>query len=132
MGARRRKAATVPTLEWIAGGLALLFVAGTLAFLGFEAFQGEGQGPDLRVEIGAITQGNGGHSVAVLLRNLGRVAAAGVIVEGMSRDEQGREIRVEARLDYVPGLSEEQATLIFPFPPDRASLHVRVVSFTTP
>ena len=132
MSARPRNADDVPTLEWMTGGLALLIVVGTLAFIGFEAFLGGDDGPDLRVEIDAITQGNGGHSVGVLVRNVGRQAAAGVIVEGVSRDEGGGEARVEARLDYVPGLSEEHATLIFPFPPDRDSMQVRVASFTRP
>ena len=132
MGARRRKENDVPTLEWMAGGLAFLIVVGTLAFIGFEAFRGGSNAPDLRVEIDAIAQANGGHSVAVLVRNVGHQAAARVIVEGMSRDERGREARVEAQLDYVPGLSEEHATLIFPFPPDRESMQVRVVSFTRP
>ena|SRR5688572_15037307 len=128
----RRRADAVPLLEWMAGGLAFIVVAGTLAFIGFETFRSERDGPDLRTEIGAVTQANGGHSVAVIVRNAGRRAAATVIVEGISGEDDGRGTRAEAQVDYVPGLSQAEATLIFPFPPDRASLRVRVIGFTVP
>jgi uncharacterized protein (TIGR02588 family) len=122
----------MPTLEWIAGALGFILVAATLVFIGFESYQGERDGPDLHAEVDTVSRGSGGYEVSVIVRNAGRTAARGVIVEGLSNDERGRESRVQAELDYVPGLSEERATLIFPDPPHRASIGVRIVSFTTP
>lgn len=132
MNARPRKDQEIPPLEWIAGVVGLLIVAGTLAFIGFETAREERQGPDLQTEVETINPGSGGYQVSVIVRNAGRTAASGVIIEGTSDDERGRDARVEAHLDYVPGLSEARATLVFPFRPDRGSMRVRIVGFTTP
>jgi uncharacterized protein (TIGR02588 family) len=132
MPARRRKGQEIPPLEWIAGGLGVLVVAATLAFIALESYRGESDGPDLQAEVDSVNAGSGGYEVGVIVRNAGRTAARGVIVEGMSSDGRGRESRVQAELDYVPGLSQERATLIFPDRPDRAAVRVRIVSFTTP
>jgi uncharacterized protein (TIGR02588 family) len=132
MAARRRTGQQIPPLEWVAGALGLLIVVGTLAFIGFEAYRGERGSPDLHAEVDTVSRGSGGYEVGVIVSNRGRTAASGVIVEGMSNDERGRDARVEVRIDYVPGLSEERATLVFPFQPDRASVQVRVVAFTMP
>jgi uncharacterized protein (TIGR02588 family) len=132
MPARRRQGQEIPPLEWIAGSLGVLVVAATLAFIALESYRGESEGPDLQADVDSVTAGSGGYEVGVIVRNAGRTAARGVIVEGVSSDERGRESRVQAELDYVPGLSQERATLIFPDRPDPATVQVRVVSFTTP
>jgi uncharacterized protein (TIGR02588 family) len=99
----------------------------TLAFIGFEVYRGERGAPDLRVDVEEIVPRNAGHTVVVIVRNVGRRAAASVIVEGAAR-----ELRSEVHLDHVPGLSQQAATLVFPAAPDRESLSVRIVGFSTP
>jgi uncharacterized protein (TIGR02588 family) len=129
---RRQKTEDVPLLERIAGAIGFIIVAGTLSFIAYEVFRDERDRPDLRVEIGSISEVSGGHSVEIVVRNAGRQAAAGVTIEGTSRNGAEGGIRRETQLDFVPGLSEREATLVFPIRPDRASLEVRVVSFTSP
>lgn len=117
----------VPLLEWIAGGIGLVIVAGTLAFIGYEVYLGQPDLPDLHIEVERAIPRNDGHAVRVVVRNAGRRAAESVIVEGVAG-----ELRSEAQLDYVAGQSQEAAILVFPGPPDRAALTVRIVGYTTP
>jgi uncharacterized protein (TIGR02588 family) len=127
MASTRRKKDEVPAIEWIAGGVGFLVVLATLALLGYEVYRGERDAPDLRITLEGTVPRNDGHSVRAVVRNVGRGAAAAVIVEGVARA-----LRSEAHLDYVAGLSEQAVTLVFPEAPDRQSLSVRIVGFTTP
>ena len=124
---RRRKTPHIPLLEWIAGGAGLLIVAGTLAFIGYEVYLGERDLPDLRVVVERAIPRNDGHSVRVVVRNVGRQPAQAVIIEGVAGD-----LRSEAQIDYVAGQSAAAAVLVFPETPDPAALSVRVVGYATP
>jgi uncharacterized protein (TIGR02588 family) len=124
---KRGRRDDVPLLEWIAGGIGLFIVAGTLAFIGYELYLGQPDLPDLRIEVERAISRSDGHSVRVVVRNAGRRAAESVIVEGVAG-----EVRSEAQLDYVAGQSQETAILVFPGGADPASLTVRIVGYTTP
>ena len=125
--AKRAKAQQIPALEWIAGGVGLLIVAGTLAFIGYEIYLGERDLPDLRVVVERAIPRNGGHSVRVVVRNIGRHPAQTVIIEGVAGN-----VRSEAQVDYVAGQSSAAAILVFPQAPDPATLRVRVVGYAMP
>lgn len=124
---RRRKTPDVPLVEWIAGGISLAIVVGTLLFIGYEIYRGERDLPDLRVEVEAVVPRSGGHAVRVIVRNAGGRPAETVIVEGTAGG-----VRSQAQIDYVAGESEQLAILVFPTAPDAADLSVRVIGYTTP
>jgi uncharacterized protein (TIGR02588 family) len=124
---RRRKDPSVPPLEWAAGLVGLVIVGLTLAVIGYEAYRGERDAPDLRVEMGRPTPVSGGRSVRVVVQNAGRRAAVAVIVEGSAGD-----VRSEAQIEHVAGLSSAEAVLVFPESADLAGLSVRVVGYTVP
>ncbi len=117
----------MPLVEWIAGGIGLLIVTGTLAFIGYEVYLSERDLPDLHVVVERAIPRNAGHSVRVVVRNDGRRPAQSVIVEGIAGG-----VRSEAQIDYVAGQSTAAAILVFPEPPGPAALSVRVVGYTTP
>jgi uncharacterized protein (TIGR02588 family) len=131
MARRSRTANGVPTIEWITGLVGLAIVLGTLGFIGYEAFQGEPGVPVLEATVERAERMPSGFSAYVVVRNHSRTAAAEVVVEGIVRTGV-EEHRGEVRLDYVPGLSTRKATLLFPSPPDRDPILVRIVGFTTP
>jgi len=128
MARTRRKAhQSIPAIEWVAGGAGLAIVLATLGFIGFEAFGTEPAPPDLHVTISDSTARSRGHAVEVIVRNDGQRAAASVVVEGVSGGA-----RAEAHLDYVAGMSESTATLVFPAAAEPASIDVHVIGYTTP
>jgi uncharacterized protein (TIGR02588 family) len=131
MARRSRKAEGVPTIEWITGLVGLGIVVGTLGFIAYEAFQGGSGSPVLTVVVERTERTGAGFSAHVIVRNQSRTAAAEVVVDGVIR-AAGKEHRGQARLDYVAGLSTRKATLLFPAPPERGEIAVRVVGFTTP
>ena len=124
---KRPRAQQLPLVEWIVGGIGLLIVTGTLAFIGYEVYLSERDLPDLHVVVERAIPRNAGHSVRVVVRNDGRHAAQSVIVEGIAGG-----VRSEAQIDYVAGQSTAAAILVFPETPDPATLSVRVVGYTTP
>jgi uncharacterized protein (TIGR02588 family) len=132
MARRARKSDSVPAIEWIAGLCSLALVLGTLAFLAFQALHQQGQLPDLRLDVAAVTPTASGHTITVVVRNMSHQAAAEVAIEGVAAEGKGNNVRAEARLDYVPGLSERRAILVFQAPVNSAELKLRVLGYTTP
>jgi uncharacterized protein (TIGR02588 family) len=131
MPTRRRSNDGVPTIEWVTGLVGLTIVVGTLAFIGYEAFQGGSEQPRLEAAVETTGTLQSGFSVTVVVRNASRRAAADVLVEGVVRARDG-EHRSEVQLDYVAGLSSRRATLIFPTPSASDGITVRILGYTTP
>jgi uncharacterized protein (TIGR02588 family) len=131
MAKRRSTNDGVPAIEWVTGLVGLTIVAGTLAFIGYEALQGGSEQPRLEARIETTGPLPAGFSVTVVVRNSSRRAAAEVLVEGVLR-ARGSEHRSEVRLDYVAGLSSRSATLIFPEAPASGGITVRILGYTTP
>ena len=99
---------------------------------GYAAALGEGAPPALRVTVAGTRSSPGGFAADVVVDNEAPQAAANVLVEGIARGPDGDEVRSDATLDYVPGLSSRRATLLFPAPFSRDALRVRVRGFTIP
>jgi uncharacterized protein (TIGR02588 family) len=122
----------VAAIEWVTGGIGLFIVVSTLAFIGYEALRGDSGQPGLEVSVDTTHKEPSGFSVTVVVRNASRRAAAEVVVEGVLRPKNGHEQRSQVRLDYVPGLSERRATLVFGSPPSDGGVAVRILGYTTP
>lgn len=132
MAKRKRQDDRIPPIEWITGLAGLVIVAGTLGFIGYEAFVDNSPAPSLEAAVESAAPDGSAYSATVVVRNRSRRAAAGVLVEGVLRTRDGSEARSEARLDYVPGLSSATATLLFPAAPASGGVAVRIVGYTTP
>jgi len=101
--------------EWVAAGVglvALLVVTGTLLF---EAITQDGLPPTLSVQTGETAQQDDGiFHVPVRLRNAGHSTAAGILVEGQLRDEEGETVEeAQFELEYLPPESSRQGGLYF-------------------
>lgn len=121
-----------PALEWLLGGVGLLLVAGTMAFLAWSGFVQGDRPPDVRVEVEEIERQNNGWRVAVLARNEGGEAAAEVLILGRLAGPQGTVEESELRLDFLPADSERRGGLFFTRDPAGFDLAVRPVGYAEP
>ena|SRR5215213_4455801 len=117
--------------EWVVGVLGALCVAGTIAFMGYEAVARERTPPDLVVQVESVSRTTGGWLVEVRARNRGTTTAAQVKVEGELRGGGEPETR-EVTIDYVPGRSERTAGMIFTRDPRRGTLELRARGYDMP
>ena len=117
-----------PAAEWIATTIAGLIVLGTVAFLGYEALRPGADDPVLTVVIAGTRTSGGTFVVDVEVKNASRAAAADVHVVGTARG--GGTLPAQARIDYVPGLSSQRASLVFPSDP--GGVEVRVIGYARP
>ncbi|QQP88659.1 hypothetical protein IGS68_21965 [Skermanella sp. TT6] len=121
-----------PALEWLLGGIGLLLVAGTMAFLAWSGIVQGDRPPDVRVEVEEIQRQNNGWRVAVLARNEGGEAAAEVLIRGRLADPRGTVEESELRLDFLPASSERRGGLFFTRDPAGFDLTVRPVGYAEP
>ena len=132
MARRARANDSVPSIEWITGLASLVLVLGTLGFLAVHAVQQRDPLPDLRLHVDTVARSASQPAVTVVVRNVSQQAAAGVTIQGSVVEGRGKEVRAEAHLDYVPGLSERRAILVFPGPVRSDELDLRVLGYTIP
>jgi uncharacterized protein (TIGR02588 family) len=126
-----RRPRKIPPIEWIAGGISALIVLGTIVYLGFEAVQVTSDGPMLSAQVREVRAIGPAFVVDVDVRNQSRAAAAEVQVAGEVRSPDGTKREGRATVDFVPGLSTRQVSLVFDFDPGR-NPEVRIVGYVTP
>jgi len=131
MAATRRKEPRLPAIEWITAAAGLAIVLGSIGFIAYGALAERGSLPALELSVVGGHDVGGGYATIVRVRNTGSIAAINVLIEGTLR-RAGELIRSEARLEYVPGRSDQHATLLFPVKPESDSLDLRVSGYTTP
>lgn len=113
--------------QWIAAGLSLLLVLGTLGFLLYEELAIPKTPPQLAARVDSIAPAPGGWQVEVAISNQGSETAAEVQVSGEAGGETS-----SATIDYVPAGATRRAVLIFTADPRAADLRVRVAGFDYP
>jgi len=122
----------ISLLEWLVALVGLIFVVGTVAFLVIDATRGEGTLPRLEVRADSVVAlGDLGYLVPFTATNRGHATAADVSVVGELRDAAGVETS-RARVDYVPGRSEQRGGLLFRRDPRRAALRLWAQGFQEP
>jgi len=120
-------------LEWAVAALGALLLVAAVAYLGWHGLTREAGPPDLVIEEVSRGTGQGGHRVAVRVRNVGRGAAAAAVVSGELLEEGGAVAEeAETQLDYVAIGSARQAWLVFSEDPARYALKLRVKGMARP
>jgi uncharacterized protein (TIGR02588 family) len=127
----RRRQRQVPLVEWVVALVSAVIVLGTIGYLAYETFQPGSEEPLLTVTILQTREAGGSFIVGVEVRNLSRAAAADVHIAGRVRSTDGVEAQGQARVDYVPGLSTRQASLVFDVNP-RGQALVRIIGYSKP
>lgn len=132
-GSRRKQAKGPALLEWVAGGIGALIVAGMMALMASEALTARPELPPvMHVEPVALSAVPGGFVLQVKVVNRSPRTAAAVAIEG-ALVGGGSEVETSsATLTYVPGESERQAGLVFATDPRRHRLRLRVLGYEKP
>jgi uncharacterized protein (TIGR02588 family) len=119
-------------LEWIVFAVSLVVVAGTVGFLAWDGFQGEGSPAALSVELGRPEPRGGAWAVPVTVHNRGDETAEGVKVEvtleapGAGPETAGFEAA------FVPRRSKREGWVTFRSDPSRGRLSARAAGYETP
>jgi uncharacterized protein (TIGR02588 family) len=132
MARRRTGQGPVPAIEWIGAAIGALIVLGTIGYLTYETVRSPG---DERPRLSAIVTGvrpqDGWFAVDVEIRNGGRGAASDVHVAGGPAATDARQERPQASVDYVPGLSRREVTLLFRGDPGEHP-DVQIIGYSRP
>lgn len=120
-------------LEWAVAAVGAALLAAAIGYLSWHGLTREAGPPDLVVEEVGRAAGQGGHRVAVSVRNVGRAAAAQVVVAGELMEEGGAVAEeAETMLDYVAIGSSRQAWLVFSHDPAGYALRLGVKGMAKP
>lgn len=118
--------------EWVAAGIGLVLLAGSLVFLLVDGWTGGNGAPEPVVRMGRIEQQEGRYLVQVRVFNQGAAAAAALRVEGELR--RGSEVleRSELEFDHVPGKSAREGGMFFQRDPRALELVLSARSYHKP
>lgn len=124
--------ASLGRLEWVVAALGILFVAAVFAYLAWYRINHPETPPKLVAEVASVTEDAGFHYVTVRARNDGLATAAAAILRGEIMAD-GRVIEEsEAEIDYLPGHSSREVTLIFTEDPVENDLTLRFKGYSRP
>lgn len=133
----KRKALTktavseIPPAEWIASGIGLLLVAGTVGYMGYAALTKKDNPPDIQVEVLSVQPLRQGYLAQFRATNHGDQAAhevhiIGTLGQGLEAEES------DATLDFLPAGSEKTGGLFFRTEPLKEKLSVRAAGYQGP
>lgn len=121
----------IPLAEWIASGIGLLLVAGTVGYMGYAALTKEDRPPDIQVEVLSVQPLRQGYLAQFRATNHGDQAAHDVHIIGTQG--QGNEAEEsDATLDFLPAGSEKTGGLFFTQQPVMERLSVRAAGYQGP
>lgn len=121
----------IPLAEWIASGIGLLLVAGTVGYMGYAALTKEDRPPDIQVQVLSVQPQSQGYLAQFRATNHGDQAAHDVHIIGVQG--QGDEAEEsDATLDFLPAGSEKTGGLFFTQQPTLERLSVRAAGYQGP
>ena len=123
---------TTPLLEWIAGGLGAVLVAGAIAYLVHHALARDRTPPDIRLAVERVLELEKGYLVQFRASNQGGSAAAELTIEGQLTGPDGDTEASEAVLDYLPPRSDREGGLVFSRDPRVGQLSLRAKGYAKP
>lgn len=112
--------------------LGFVLVAGSIAFMFYEAVAGDASPPDIRVQVETTEQTRNGYLVKFRAVNEGGSTAEGVTVEGVLRN--GTEVLEvsDTLLEWVPAHSEREGGLLFTSDPRQYQFQLRAKGYENP
>src|SRR5688572_22051116 len=129
---KQNKINDAPWWMWGIALLGLALVAGSIAFMVYEAVAGDSSPPDIKVHVDATIQIRKGYLVKFRAVNDGGSTAEGLTVEGVLRN--GAEIleTSDTVVEYVPAHSEREGGLFFTSDPRQYQLQLRAKGYENP
>jgi uncharacterized protein (TIGR02588 family) len=130
--AEQKKINDAPWWMWCIALLGLTLVAGSIAFMLYEAAAGDSSPPDITMHVDATLQIRNGYLVRFRAVNEGGSTAEGVTVEGVLRN--GTEVMETSNtvLEYVPAHSEREGGVFFTSDPRQYQLQLRAKGYENP
>jgi len=119
-------------LEWVVVAFGFAAVLVTLGYLGWEAAQGNGAKPDLRVELGRPAASSALFLVPVTVRNLGGGTAQDVRVTVLLERPGAEPEQVDLDIAYVPRGSHREGWAAFHTDPASGRLSGWAAAYATP
>ncbi|MBA3470036.1 MAG: hypothetical protein H0T53_10365 [Herpetosiphonaceae bacterium] len=117
------------TAEWLSLVISLLLLATVVGIIIFLWITPSDEAVQFSVQTAQAREVDGVFYLPVTVRNAGDSTAGQVLLEG-SLMVDGQEEAPTTTLDFVPGHSEREATLIFSADPAQAE--IRIVSYQKP
>jgi uncharacterized protein (TIGR02588 family) len=118
-------------LETVVLTVSALLVAGSIAVLVWQGTREE-RPPELVLHVDSIVARGAAHHVHVTVRNDGDATAAAVQLRARLLRDTAVVAESEAVIDWVPGRSAAQATLLFAEDPRAFDVEAGVVGFAEP
>lgn len=118
-------------LETVVLTVSALLVAGSVAVLAWQGAREE-RPPELVLHVDSIVSRGEMHHVHVTVRNDGDATAAAAQLRARLRRDATVVAESEAVVQWVPGRSATQATLLFAEDPRAFDVEARVIGFTEP
>lgn len=122
----------IPLIEWLAAGLGLVLVAGTVGFMAWRALTSEASFPAISLQVESVQRSGDGYLVVVTALNTGEATAADVKVEGTLENSSGIVETSETRFDYLPPGSKRKGGLFFGRDPASLKLRLRPHGYKAP
>ena len=118
-------------LEAVVLTVSALLVAGSIALLAWQGAREE-RPPELVLHVDSIVARGETHHVHLTVRNDGDATAAAVQLRARLLRDMAVVAESEAAVQWVPGRSAAEATLLFAEDPRAFDVDARVVGFTEP
>jgi uncharacterized protein (TIGR02588 family) len=121
-----------PLWMWAIALLGLSLVAGSIAYMLYEAAAGDSSPPDVTVRVDSIIPTRNGYLVKFQAINEGGSTAEGLTVEGELRNGAESVETSDTTIEYVPSHSEREGGLFFTSDPRQYELRLRAKGYENP
>ncbi len=118
-------------LEKLFTVLSLVLLGSLCAFLLWQSFA-PSLPPAFQVEVGPFEKRGDFVGVEVIVSNIGDEAAKAVQVMGEATGADGEPVEAQTTMDWLPGDSKRNVTLIFPADLKQDKLDVRIAGYEEP
>jgi uncharacterized protein (TIGR02588 family) len=131
-GKEQGKIKDAPLWMWGIALLGLVLVAGSIAFMLYEAAAGDSSPPDVTVRVDSILPTRNGYLVRIRALNEGGSTAEGLTVEGELRNGTESVETSHTTIEYVPSHSEREGGLFFTSDPRAHELRLQAKGYEKP
>ncbi len=129
---KQKKLKDAPWWMWAIAFLGFALVAGSIAFMLYEAVAGDSSPPDITVHVDSIAPTRNGYLVMFRVVNEGGSTAEGVTVEGVVRNDAEIIETSQTVIEFVPAHSEREGGLFFGTDPRQSQLQLRAKGYENP